>query len=369
MAQGRTIAVLTSGGDAPGMNAAVRAITKVAASRGIHIVGVVGGYTGLRDGALRALTHDVSTPSGAAVVPDPEVDAIGSLGGTVLGSAREPRFLAAEGRAPAVALLSEPGRFAGLIVIGGNGSLAGAHALARECTVPVVGMPASIDNDVGCSSSAIGVDTALNTIVDACDKICDTARAHRRAFVVEVMGRDCGYLAMAGAIAVGADAVLFREQGRSEEAIVDAAVRAIRGAFEQGRGKQRVLILKAEGVSVPCTRLVRLVEDRLGAELPGVDVRATVLGHLVRGGNPSFQDRMIAGRLGLAAVAAVLEGTTDVMLGWQGPAGGAPTGDPAVSCYPLEEVLRQSAALVDGTSPVTRRRVMMMEQVEGVLGL
>ncbi|MBL8944441.1 MAG: 6-phosphofructokinase [Myxococcales bacterium] len=366
---GRSIAVLTSGGDAPGMNAAVRAITKVAASRGIHVVGVVGGYTGLRDGALRALTHDVSTPSGPAVVPDPEVDAAGSLGGTVLGSAREPRFLTPEGRRPAVALLSEPGRFAGLIVIGGNGSLAGAHALAQECAVPVVGMPASIDNDVGCSSSAIGVDTALNTIVDACDKICDTARAHRRAFVVEVMGRDCGYLAMAGAIAVGADAVLFREQGRGEEAIVDAAVRAIRGAFEQGRGKQRVLILKAEGVSVPCTRLVRLVEDRLGAELPGVDVRATVLGHLVRGGNPSFQDRMIAGRLGLAAVAAVLDGATDVMLGWQGPAGGVATGDPAVSRYPLDEVLRQSAALVDGTSAVTRRRVLMMEQVEGVLGL
>lgn len=370
MGQGRTIAVLTSGGDAPGMNAAVRAITKVAASRGVHVCGVVGGYTGLREGAFRALTHEVVAPDGrTVVVPDPEIDAIAALGGTVLGSAREPRFMWAEGRAPAVARLSQDGRFAGLIVIGGNGSLAGAHALAGECTVPVVGMPASIDNDVGCSGSAIGVDTALNTIVDACDKICDTARAHRRAFVVEVMGRDCGYLAMAGAIAVGADAVLFREQGRSEDAIVEAAVRAIRGAFELGRGKQRVLILKAEGVSVPCTRLVRLIEERLADELPGVDVRATVLGHLVRGGNPSFQDRMIAGRLGLAAVAAVLEGVTDVMVGWQGPPGGTPTGDPAVARYPLDEVLRQSAALVDGTSPVTRRRVQMMEQVEGVLGL
>jgi len=370
MANARTIAVLTSGGDAPGMNAAIRAITKVAASRGVHVVGVVGGYTGLLEGRLRPLTRAVQTPSGTTVVPDPEIDAMAATGGTVLGSARELGFLTKEGRAPAAALLSD--QVSGLIVIGGNGSLAGAHALAAECRAPVVGMPASIDNDVGCSSSAIGVDTALNTIVEACDKICDTARAHRRAFVVEVMGRDCGYLAMAGAIAVGADAVLFREQGRSEDEIVEAAARAIRRAFEQGRGKQRVLILKAEGVSVPCTRLVRLVEEQLqseGGEAHGVEVRATVLGHLVRGGNPSFQDRMIAGRLGLGAVTAVLEGATDIMLGWQGPSGGTPTGDPAVSRYPLELVLRESAALVDGTSPVTKRRVQMMELVEGVLGL
>jgi 6-phosphofructokinase 1 len=366
MANARTIAVLTSGGDAPGMNAAIRAITKVAASRGVHVVGVVGGYTGLLEGTLRPLTREVGS---GTVVPDPEVDAIAALGGTVLGSARELRFLTQQGRAPAAARLAKDGVLAGLIVVGGNGSLAGAHALAQECGAPIVGMPASIDNDVGCSSSAIGVDTALNTIVEACDKICDTARAHRRAFVVEVMGRDCGYLAMAGAIAVGADAVLFREQGRSEDAIVDAAARAIRQAFEAGRGKQRVLILKAEGVSVPCTRLVRLVEERLAGDVHGVEVRATVLGHLVRGGNPSFQDRMIAGRLGLGAVTAVLEGATDIMLGWQGPTGGTPTGDPAVSRYPLELVLRESAALVDGTSPVTKRRVQMMELVEGVLGL
>ncbi len=359
------IAVLTSGGDAPGMNAAIRAIAKVGASRGVEVVGVVGGYTGLREGAFRPLTRRV----GDRVWPDPEIDAAASLGGTVLGSARELRFHTSEGRAPAIARLRG---LAGLVVIGGNGSLAGAHALARECSTPVVGLPASIDNDVGCSASAIGVDTALNTIVAACDKIGDTARAHRRAFVVEVMGRDCGYLAMAGAIAAGADAVLFREQGRDEEAIVASVERAIRRGFaDRGEGwaRRRVLILKAEGVSMPCTKLVRMVEERLGADLPGVDVRATVLGHLVRGGNPSFQDRMIAGRLGLAAVDAVLAGTTDVMMGWQGPPGGTPTGDPSVSGYPLQVVLEQSAALVDGSSPITRRRVQLMEQVEGVLGL
>jgi 6-phosphofructokinase 1 len=359
----RTIAVLTSGGDAPGMNTAIRAVTKVAASRGLAVQGVIGGYTGLLEGRFRPLTHS----QGDEVMPDAEIDAIGSLGGTILGSARELRFLDAAGRAPAVERMRG---LAGLVVIGGNGSLAGAHALAHESEVPVVGMPASIDNDVGCSASAIGVDTALNTIVSACDKICDTARAHRRAFVVEVMGRDCGYLAMAGAIAAGADAVLFREQGRDETAIVDSVERAIRAGFSHERGKPRVLILKAEGVSLPCTELVRRVEMRLGNDLPGVDVRATVLGHLVRGGNPSFQDRMIAGRLGLAAVAAVLQGVTDVMVGWQGPkSGGTPTEDGSVSRYPLELVLRESAALVDGSSTVTKRRVQLMELVEGVLGL
>jgi 6-phosphofructokinase 1 len=357
------IAVLTSGGDAPGMNAAIRAIAKVAASRGVHVVGVENGYTGLLEGRFRPLTR----ARGGAIVPEAGVDEIGSLGGTVLGSARELRFVTAEGRAPAVEHMRS---LQGLVVVGGNGSLAGAHALAQESSTPVVGIPASIDNDVGCSASAIGVDTALNTIVAACDKICDTARAHRRAFVVEVMGRDCGYLAMAGAIAAGADAVLFREQGRDEAAIVEAVEHAIRRGFGEGRAKQSVLILKAEGVAMPSTRLVRIVEERIAADLPGVDVRATVLGHLVRGGNPSFQDRMIAGRLGLSAVQAVLANLTDIMCAWQAAVpGGTPTEDSAVQRFGLAQVLTESAALVDGTSPVTRRRIKLMEAVEGVLGL
>jgi 6-phosphofructokinase 1 len=359
----KRIAVLTSGGDAPGMNAAIRAIAKVAASRGVDVLGVENGYTGLLEGRFRPLTR----ARGGAVVLEAGVDEIGSLGGTVLGSARELRFVTAAGRAPAIEHLRG---LQGLVVIGGNGSLAGAHALAQESSTPVVGLPASIDNDVGCSASAIGVDTALNTIVAACDKICDTARAHRRAFVVEVMGRDCGYLAMASAIAAGADAVLFREQGRDEAAIVDAVEQAIRRGFGEGRAKQSVLILKAEGVAMPSTQLVRIVEDRIAADLPGVDVRATVLGHLVRGGNPSFQDRMIAGRLGLAAVQAVLGGVTDTMCAWQAAvAGGTPTEDSAVQRFGLAQVLTESAALVDGTSPVTRRRIKLMEAVEGVLGL
>jgi 6-phosphofructokinase 1 len=358
------IAVLTSGGDAPGMNAAVRAVTKVAASRGVHVVGVLAGYRGLLEGRLRPLTRP--EPHGDGVLADSEIDALAGMGGTVLGSSRELRFLTAEGRAPAVQRLAD---FAGLVVIGGNGSLAGAHALAQECPVPIVGIPASIDNDVGCTGSAIGVDTALNTIVDCCDRISDTARAHHRAFVVEVMGRDSGYLAMAAAVAAGAEAVLFREQGRSEAELVEAVEHAIRRAFGAGRDKKRVLILKAEGVALPCTRLVRKLEERL-SDLTEVEVRATVLGHLVRGGNPSFSDRMIGGRLGLAAVDALLAGITDEMVAWMAPAGGGtPTSDPAVSRFGLAQVLAESRALVDGTSPITKRRVQMMERIEGVLGL
>lgn len=358
----RPLAILTSGGDAPGMNAVIRAVAKVAASQGVPVVGVEDGYTGLLEGRLRPLT--VPESDGSLGV-DPEMDFLGSVGGTVLGSARELRFLTPEGRAPAVRTMAS---LRGLVVVGGNGSLAGAHALAAESETPVIGIPASIDHDVGCTGTSIGVDTALNTIVAACDAICDTARAHRRAFVVEVMGRDCGYLAMAAAVATGAEAVLFREQGRDEDEIVASLERAVRHAFAE-RHKRRVLILKAEGVTIPCTRLVRRVQQRLGEGF-GVDVRATVLGHLVRGGRPSFQDRMVAGRLGLAAVAAVLQGESDQMVAWQAIVpGGTPTPDSAVTRFGLARVLEESRALVDGSSPITQRRVRMMETIEGVLGL
>lgn len=359
----KTIAVLTSGGDSPGMNACVRAVTKVAASKGVRVLGVLDGYEGLIDGRFRELT----TRHNDAVASDPELDFHGGTGGTILGSARSMRFREAAGRAEAAKRLEG---MEGLIVIGGNGSLTGAHVLALEHGVRTIGIPASIDNDIGCTSTAIGVDTALNTIVEACDRISDTARAHRRAFVVEVMGRHCGYLAMASAVAAGADGVLFREQGRSEETIVGAVAHVIRRAFS-AHTKRRVLIIKAEGVEIPCTRLVRNVEELLRVDLPGVEIRATVLGHVVRGGNPSSQDRMVAGRFGLAAVNALLAGETDQMVGWQpqGAKDGAATMDPSVFRFGLEHVLRETDALIDGTSPVTKRRVQLIEAVEGVLSL
>ncbi|MFO0608663.1 MAG: 6-phosphofructokinase [Polyangiales bacterium] len=358
------IAVLTSGGDAPGMNAALRAMAKVAAARGVRVVGVQDGYDGLIDGATRELTVDApGTPGGLAVAR--ELDLAGNEGGTVLGSARCARFRERAHRDAAAERLRGVD---GLVVIGGNGSLTGAHLFAKENAIPVVGVPASIDNDIGCTATALGVDTALNTILECCDRIADTARSHRRAFVVEVMGRQSGYLALAGAVAAGADGVLLPEHGRGEDDVVEAVAGVIRRCFARDRDRRRVLVLKAEGVEVPCTRLVRRVEESL-ADL-GVETRATVLGHLVRGGRPTYQDRMIAGRLGLAALEAVLAGETDQMVAWTPPVpGGTPTGDPAVARFGLEDVLRETAALLDGTSPVTRWRLQALASVEGALGL
>ena len=185
------------------------------------------------------------------------------------------------------------------------------------------------------------------------------------------MGRHSGYLAMASAVAVGADGILFREQGRSEAELVTTVANLLRRGFAQKGDKRRVLVIKAEGVEIPCTRLVRLVQDELAAELPGVEVRATVLGHLVRGGNPTYQDRMVGGRLGLAALDALLHGETDQMVAWlpQQVEGGVQTSDPAIQRFTLERVLDETRALLDGTSAVTRWRVGMLEKLEGALSL
>jgi 6-phosphofructokinase 1 len=354
----RTLALLTSGGDSPGMNAAIRAAAKTCAARGVRLLGVREGYEGLIDGRMVEVV-----PGPCALLGETGLDMLGGQGGTVLGSARSARFREPAGRARAAEVLRSAG-VEGLVVIGGNGSLTGAHLVAREHGVRVLGMPASIDNDIGCTALAIGTDTALNTIVQACDHIDDTARAHHRAFVVEVMGRACGYLAMASAVAAGADAVLFREQKRDEETIVQA----IAGIIQQGfaRGKRRVLVIKAEGVEIPCTRLVRQVEERLG----GMEVRAVVLGHLVRGGHPSFLDRHLSARLAFGAVVALLEGATDEMVAWNSPLpGGIATSDGSVKRFPLERVLQETAALEDGSSPVMTRRLQLLQQVEGVLPL
>ncbi len=356
------VAVLTSGGDAPGMNAAIRAIAKVGAGRGIEVLGVEGGYTGLIGGRFRSLTR----MAGERLLPERAVDLALGEGGTILGSSRSDAFLTEEGRAAAGAALEGT---AGLVVIGGDGSLRGAHALATETGVRVVGVPASIDNDVGCTSLAIGVDTALNTIVEACSKISDTARAHRRAFVVEVMGRQSGYLAMASAVTAGADAVLFREQGRVATVIVDSVEQVIRQSFDGDSGKRRVLIIKAEGVELAATDLVDSLNERL-RDLDGVEARAIVLGHLVRGGSPSYLDRMIGGRLGLMALYTLAEGGGDEMVAWRSPLeGGVATLDSRVQRFPLERVAAESEALLDGSSPVMQRRMQMMETVEGVLAL
>jgi 6-phosphofructokinase 1 len=359
----KRIAVLTSGGDSPGMNAALRAIAKLGAARGVQVFGSLEGYDGLIDGKFRELTRQLSD---GVISVDSEVDAAGGQGGTLIGSARSMRFREAAGRATALDQLKKLGA-SGLAVIGGNGSLTGAHLFAGETGFQVMGLPGSIDNDIGCTSTSLGVDTALNTIVEACDRISDTARAHRRAFVVEVMGRDCGYLAMASAIAMAADAVLIRESGKSEDMLVDDLAQVIRAGF--ARGKRRILVIKAEGVTAPCTKLVRLTEEKLKPELPGLEIRATVLGHVVRGGNPSYQDRAVAGRLGFAALSSLLAGATDEMVGWLPHSPGIATEDSSVHRFPLQRVLDETKALIDGTSPVTQRRLKLMSQAAGVLSL
>jgi 6-phosphofructokinase 1 len=295
------------------------------------------------------------------------MEASGGLGGTLIGSARSARFRTEEGRTRAARHFSDGG-FDGLMVIGGNGSLTGAHLLAKEHGVRVIGLPGSIDNDIGCTSMALGVDTALNTIVEACDRISDTARAHRRAFVVEVMGRDCGYLAMSSAVASAADAVLIREAGKTEDQIVQDVVQIIRTGI--ARGKRRILVIKAEGIQMPTTKLVRQCGEILAGETGNLEIRATVLGHVVRGGNPTYADRSIAGRLGFSAVSALLQGRSDEMVAWHpNVKGGTPTEDNAVFLFPLEQVLSETNAIIDGTSPVTKRRIALMARASDVLAL
>lgn len=359
------IGVLTSGGDAPGMNAAIRAVTKVAASHDLAVWGIADGFDGLIDGRFRPLTRRVG--KAGTLSPLADVEYAGGDGGTILGTARCARFYTREGRAQAAATVGEYS-LTGLIVIGGNGSMEGAHLLALEHDVPVMGIPASIDNDIGLTREALGVDTALNTIVDACDRISDTARSHHRAFVVEVMGRNSGYLAMAAAVATAADAVLLPEHSRSPEEVVASVVDALRTSFAASRDKTRVLILKAEGVEIATEELVNRVREAL-TDQPELEVRATILGHLVRGGNASFRDRLLAGRFGLVAVTGLLDGHTDVMTGWNLGGPGVETSDSWIKLFPIEEVLAETRSLLDGSSPVTMDRVRRMEAIQGVLSI
>lgn len=364
--QHRTLALLTSGGDAPGMNAALRAATLLAHARGLRVLGVRDGYVGLLAGQLSPL----SPADVLGIVRD---------GGTILGSARCLEMHTREGRDLARARLAEAG-VTDLVVVGGNGSLTGALALTDAAELGaqplrVVGVPASIDNDLGLTGLSIGVDTALNTIVEACDKIADTASAHGRTFIVEVMGRDCGYLAMTAGVAAGADLVLFPEAAQDEEAAVSAVVRTVVSARARAVPTKRVLIIKAEGVKVSPERLKHAVEARLSAlghRGSLVEARIAVLGHIVRGGRPSAQDRVMAGRLGFVAVNALLDGETRVMASWalaKAPPEGARLSphDPHCWVVDLEAVLAETRHLLDGSSPLVKWRTRVFAEIDAVL--
>jgi 6-phosphofructokinase 1 len=363
----KTIAILTSGGDSPGMNAAIRAATMVAVAKGHQVLGVRQGYRGLLDEKL--------TPVGADDVNDILRD-----GGTMLHSARCKRFLEVDARDQAREVLTRHG-VDGLIVIGGNGSLTGLTLLsdpgeAGDWPVRCIGIPASIDNDIALTGLAIGVDTAMNTIVEACDRIADTASAHDRTFIIEVMGRDCGYLAMTSAIASGANMVLFPEASRTEEDLVNSMVKTILTVRDRHRENQKVVAIKAEGVPTPTDRLKSLVDAKLaeatGEDHDDIETRVTVLGHVVRGGRPTAFDRLLGSRVGNVAVRALLAGEHRKMVSWLPPmelppgVGERSPADPYCYLVDLPAVLAATQELLGGQSPLARWRSTAFDDLEDV---
>ncbi|MCA9563641.1 MAG: 6-phosphofructokinase [Myxococcales bacterium] len=350
------IGVLTSGGDAPGMNAAIRTVAVTGIAHGHELVGIRQGYRGLLDGNTVPLSL-------------PMLDGISRYGGTMLGSARCPEFCTPAGLQRGLESIASEG-LQGLVVIGGNGSLTGAHKLAQQSECQLVGIPASIDNDVGHCGLAIGTDTAVNTIVEACDRISDTARAHRRAFLVDVMVRESGFLAMRAGIAAEADAILYGEKHQSEDEIVAHLTAVLDRVFERDTERTRALIVKAEGVEASTTSLVRRLQEHLDKVHHDVEIRATVLGHVVRGGGPTALDRVIAQRLGYAAIVGLEEGRTDVMASWDVPLDfGEATLDPYVRYVGLADMIDETRALLDGSSPVVKVRMSLLGQVESLLAL
>ena len=292
MAAIKCIGVLTSGGDAPGMNAAIRAVTRTAIYNGYSVKGIMRGYKGLVDDEIIDLQSD-------------SVSNIIQQGGTMLKTARSQEFMTPEGRRRAYENMKRSGIDA-LVVIGGDGSLKGACIFAQEFDVPIVGLPGTIDNDLGGTDATIGYDTALNTIVEAVDKLRDTASSHERLFFVEVMGHTAGYLALNGAIASGAEAAIIPE--------MDTEVDQLGELINQGfrKSKNSAIVLVAEN---PATGGAMGLAERVKQEFPQYDARVTILGHIQRGVSPSAIDRIMASRMGEASIEALMDGQRNVMIG------------------------------------------------------
>lgn len=294
MKQIKCIGILTSGGDASGMNAAIRAVTRSAICNGYTVKGIYRGYEGLIRNEIKELTTQ-------------DVSSIIQRGGTILKTARSKDFMTPEGRKVAYDNMVAAGIDA-LVVIGGNGSLSGAQIFANEFDVPCIGLPGTIDNDLYGTDSTIGYDTALNTIVDCVDKIRDTATSHDRIFFVEVMGRDAGFLALNGAIASGAEAAIIPEISMEKDQLAEM----IENGFRKSKNSSIVLVAESE-----VTGGAMGVAERVKTEYPQFDVRVSILGHLQRGGSPTAQDRILATRMGVAAVDALLDDQRNVMMGIQ----------------------------------------------------
>lgn len=287
----KKIGVLTSGGDAPGMNAAIRAVVRAALRHNLEVVGIRKGYKGLIDGEFVPLaSRDVSN--------------IIQRGGTILGTARSPEFRTPEGRQKAYGNLVGASINA-VIVIGGDGTFNGAGLFSSEFDIPFVGIPGTIDNDLYGTDYTIGYDTALNTVVEAVDRIRDTASAHDRMFFIEVMGRGAGFIALHSGIATGAEAILIPE--------VDGQEDTLHEYLKSQGNKSSNIILVAEGNSVGgAEQIAKQIQDKY----PEYDVRANVLGHMQRGGSPSAFDRFLASRLGVAAVDALMDNQRSIMVGF-----------------------------------------------------
>ena len=287
----KTIGILTSGGDAPGMNAAIRAVTRAGIYNGFRIKGIYRGYDGLIKGEVKEFTTE-------------NVSGIISRGGTILKTARSKEFTTPEGMQKAYETCVNE-EIDALVVIGGNGSLTGARNFGMEFDFPVIGLPGTIDNDLYGTDSTIGYDTTMNTIMDCVDRIRDTANSHERIFFVEVMGRDAGFLAQNSAIACGAEAAIIPEDMTDVDQLAQFMGRGIR------KSKKSCIVIVSE--SPKCGALY--YADRVKKEFPEFDVRVSILGHLQRGGSPSAHDRILASRTGVGAIEAIKQGQRNVMVG------------------------------------------------------
>lgn len=309
----KRIAIMTSGGDAPGMNAAIRAVVRNGLEKDIEVYGVRQAFAGLLAGDMSLMTSR-------------EVSGILQRGGTILQTARNEEFKTEQGQRKALRRLNE-NDIEGVIVIGGDGSLRGALALHRM-GMPVVGVPASIDNDIWGTNMSIGVDTALNTILDSLDRLRDTATSHNRAFIIEVMGRNCGYLALMGGILGGAEVVITPER----DVTMEEVARMMEDAYM--RGKSHAIAVIAEGAPFKTTDLA----DYLNQKHLGFEIRITILGHVQRGGSPSAFDRLLATRMGTAAIDRLLAGDSGIMVGLDGR---------DITSHPLEEVTTKMRAITE----------------------
>ncbi|MCH4182456.1 MAG: 6-phosphofructokinase [Prevotella sp.] len=291
MAKIKTIGILTSGGDAPGMNAAIRAVTRAGIYNGFMIKAIYRGYDGLINDEIKPFTTE-------------NVSGIIGRGGTILRTSRSKDFMTEEGRQKAYDNLKNEGIDA-LVIIGGNGSLTGAMHFGQDFDMPCIGLPGTIDNDLFGTDNTIGYDTTLNTIVECVDRIRDTAQSHERIFFVEVMGRDAGFLAQNSAIASGAEAAIIPEDSTDVDQLAQFMERGIR------KSKKSCIVIVSE--SPKCGALY--YADRVKKEFSQYDVRVSILGHLQRGGSPSARDRILASRTGVGAVEAIIQGQRNIMVG------------------------------------------------------